>query len=48
MDSTVKSGGHRSLFATGSADSDTETRFMNDTSFPESMGKTEEELALEY
>ena len=48
MDSALKSGGHRSLFATGSADSDTVTRFMNDTSFPESSGKTEEEMALDY
>ena len=48
MDSTTKSVGHRSMFATGSADSDAVTRYLNDNSSHESTGKNEEELALEY
>ena len=48
MDSKLKSGDHRSMFATGTADSEAVTRFLNDTSFSESNGRTEEEVALEY
>ena len=48
MDSKLKSGDHRSMFATGTADSEAVTRFLNDTSFLESNGKNEEELALDY
>ena len=48
MDSTTKSVGHRSMFATGSADSDAVTRYLNDNSSHESTGKSEEEMSLEY